>query len=58
MKEYAIYKGDDLICIGTSKECAEKLGVKVDTIHFYATKTHHNRGKIGNNRTIAVGLGG
>lgn len=27
-KEYAIYKGDTLLCIGTAEECAEHLNVK------------------------------
>lgn len=26
MYEYAIYKGDDLIIIGTRQECADELG--------------------------------
>jgi hypothetical protein len=45
-QEFAIYKNDDFICIGTAKECAEMLNVKVDTIYFYATPTHLMRSGI------------
>ncbi|PFJ10806.1 hypothetical protein COD67_00950, partial [Bacillus cereus] len=36
-KEYAIYKGESLICIGTVQECAQHLGVLPKTILFYKT---------------------
>ncbi|MED4530930.1 helix-turn-helix transcriptional regulator [Metabacillus fastidiosus] len=34
MKEYAIYQGDELLCIGTAKECAEKLNVTTKYIQW------------------------
>ncbi|WP_035423609.1 hypothetical protein [Bacillus sp. UNC438CL73TsuS30] len=43
MKEYAIYKGEDLLCIGDVVECAETLGVKVSTIYTYAAKDRRRR---------------
>lgn len=42
-KEYAIYKGDDHIAYGTAKELAEKLGIKPETIKFYATPSYLKR---------------
>lgn len=42
-KEYALYKGDELIGMGTKKELAKQLGVKPQTIHFYATPSYTNR---------------
>lgn len=54
MKEYAIYKGEDLVTTGTKEECAEKLGVKQETIVFWATPTNAKRDK--GNRTVAVRL--
>ncbi|MCK3935693.1 hypothetical protein HCC45_05025 [Streptococcus suis] len=39
-KEYALYKGDKLLAIGTAKELAERFGVKVSTIHFYKSPTY------------------
>lgn len=40
---YGLYKGDEFIDVGTAKELAEKLGVKKETIWFYATPTNHKR---------------
>jgi hypothetical protein len=42
-KEYAVYKGDNFMYIGTSKECAEFLGVQTNTIFFYASKAYKKR---------------
>ncbi|WP_218668304.1 hypothetical protein [Sediminibacillus massiliensis] len=41
--EYAIYKGEELLCMGNAKECAEALGVRVKTIYYYATPSQVNR---------------
>ncbi|HEM5945305.1 TPA: hypothetical protein U2B00_001989 [Streptococcus suis] len=42
-KEYALYKGDNLLAIGTAKELADKFGVKVSTIHFYKSLAYIKR---------------
>ncbi|MEG3265761.1 hypothetical protein [Streptococcus suis] len=42
-KEYALYKCDKLLGIGTAKELAEQFGVKVSTIHFYKSPTYIKR---------------
>lgn len=39
MRLYALYKGDTFIDIGTYEELANKIGVSINTIRFYATKT-------------------
>lgn len=41
--EYAVYRGDDLIVMGTATECAEFLGVKKHTIYWYASPSAENR---------------
>ena len=41
--EYALYKGDDLLYIGTLDEIAEKHGTKRSTIVFYGSPTHKKR---------------
>lgn len=41
--EYAIYKGDDLLKIGTLNELATFKNVKRETILFYATPTYRKR---------------
>ena len=43
IKEYALYKGDELIGTGTVKELADKFGVKPSTIAYYHTPTYGNR---------------
>jgi len=40
---YAVYKGDEIICTGSARECAEALGVKVETIYFYASPAWKRR---------------
>ncbi|HFI0306354.1 TPA: hypothetical protein ACGOVM_002293 [Streptococcus suis] len=42
-KEYALYKGDELLAIGTAMELAERFGVKVSTIHFYKSPAYIKR---------------
>ena len=41
--EYALYKGDELLSIGTIKELAEEFRVGERTIHFYMTPTYKKR---------------
>lgn len=41
--EYAVYKGDSLICLGTINECAEYRGVLPKTVKFYLTPTYQKR---------------
>lgn len=43
MKEYALYQGEDIVFIGTKKECAEYWGVKESSITFMATPSHRKR---------------
>lgn len=56
MKEYALYKGEECLAIGTLKEIAEKMKVKVKTIYFYTTPTYKRRCKKSNNRLTMVCL--
>ena len=44
-KVYALYKGDELLEIGTKKELAEKFGVKVKTISYYSTPAYQKKDK-------------
>lgn len=54
MSEYAVYKGEELLVIGTKKECAEALGVKTDTVEWLAPPANIKRDK--GNRKVAVRL--
>ena len=42
-KQYALYRGDDFIMIGTLAEIAKKLGVNEQTVKFYGTPTYYRR---------------
>lgn len=43
MKEYALYKGEDILDIGTIREIAKQQGVREDTIRFYGTRAYQRR---------------
>lgn len=43
IEEYALYKGEELLIIGTIKEIAKHEGVKEETIKFYKTPVYLNR---------------
>lgn len=42
-KIYALYRGEKFLAIGTKKELAKLLNVKVETISFYATPAYKKR---------------
>lgn len=44
-KEYAIYKGDEFIAIGTIKELAEKTGYAESTLRFCTRPSSMKRSK-------------
>lgn len=62
-KIYAIYKGEDFIFEGTSKECAEYLNIKIKTVQFYNTQAYKRRWQTKKkngkerNRIIAIVIG-
>ena len=43
MKEYVLYKGDELLGIGTLKYLSEKFKIKIKTLLFYQTPTQKKR---------------
>jgi hypothetical protein len=43
MVEYAVYKGDELLGIGTVRELAEKFNVKKETVWFWGTSANKRR---------------
>jgi hypothetical protein len=51
LKEYAVYKGEELLCIGDVVDCAETLGVKITTIYTYAAKDRRRRAEKSKNPT-------
>lgn len=41
--EFAIYKGEELIAMGTAEECASKLGVTKEYIYWLTMPTAKKR---------------
>lgn len=56
---YAMYKGENLLSIGTAKEICEEMGISIQTFRFYRTK--HYKKIVENsrlkNRRIVIRLG-
>lgn len=43
MKEFIVYKGDQMVAVGTAEDCAAILGVKPSTIRWHVTPTGRKR---------------
>lgn len=43
VKDYAIYKGDKFIDLGSVRYLAKRMNVKEETIKFYSTPTYQKR---------------
>ena len=43
IKEFALYKGDELLAMGTKREIAEKLGISVRSVTCYGTPSYAKR---------------
>ena len=56
MKEYALYKGEECLAIGTIKEIAKIMNVKEKTIYFYTTPTYKKRCKASKRRRELIKL--
>lgn len=41
--KYALWRGDECLGIGTAGELAEKMGVKAETIRWYASPANKRR---------------
>lgn len=43
LNEYALYKGEDILSIGTIKDIAKELNVLPETIKYYGTNAYKNK---------------
>jgi len=43
MNEYAVYKGDEMLVLGTLEHCAKELNIKPENVLFYKTPTYLKR---------------
>lgn len=53
-KEYALYKGDDFITMGTIQEIADKLNLSFKTIYYYTTPLYKRRCKNSYKRLMMI----
>lgn len=54
MKEYALYKGEELLAIGTKREIAEQLGVSASTVGYYGTPVYARRTSENGRRLVEI----
>lgn len=53
--EYALYKGERILAIGTLDEIADEMNVKRDSVMIYMSPSYKNRGS-GRNRRVLIRL--
>lgn len=51
---YAAYKGDEFLDIGTKKQLARKLHIKIETISFLASPAYRKRVDPENNDVMII----
>jgi predicted transcriptional regulator len=51
--EYVIYQGEEIICAGTLKECAAKMGVTEAMVSMYGSKKRQAKMKGKKNQYVA-----
>lgn len=49
---YAVYKGDEFLCDGTTEEICNQLNITLNTFRYYRTTFWNNRSKGNNHRVI------
>ena len=53
--EYAMYKGENLVCMGTAQEICKLMGISYKTFQFYRTNYYKdivNNSRLKNRRVI------
>lgn len=54
MTVYVAHKGESVVAIGTRDELAEKLGVTMKTVSFWASPANHRLWRDGNGNRMVV----
>ena len=57
MKEYALYKGEEILSIGTIYQISMDLGIKIKTFQYYGTNAYKRKlakRKVKNARELVV----
>jgi len=55
VKEYALYKGERMLAIGTMQEIAYEMKIKLNSVRYIKTPSYQKRGT-GKNRRVLVDL--
>src|SRR5690625_3565497 len=42
-REWAVYRGDDLVVMGNTQECLDELGISFNTFRWYTTPSGRRR---------------
>lgn len=53
-KEYALYKGEELLAMGTKREIAKQLGVSASTVGYYGTPVYARRTSENGRRLVEI----
>lgn len=53
-KEWAIYKGDDFKFMGTTRQCAEWLGISINSFYYLSSPAYKRRMKNYGDNTVIV----
>lgn len=53
-KEYALYKGEELLVMGTKREIAKQLGVSPSTVGCYGTPVYARRTSENGRRLVEI----
>lgn len=57
LADYAVYRGEEFITLGTAKECAEFMGwSKPKNTQFFASPTYQKRVKADGNGLVVIKL--
>lgn len=51
---YAVYHKDEMVVVGTAKECADYLGIKINTFFMKQSPSHKARNKTGRGKQIDI----
>ena len=38
--QYAMYKGDECLAVGTAEEICKQMNISIKTFHFYRTRSY------------------
>lgn len=50
---YVVYKGDEVVAVGTVDEVSEALGIKRSTVEYLATPVAHRKAGTSRRRMVA-----